>query len=104
MNDNLVTNYTQLGIEKGLIAFSDDGKRIEYIEQNKSRNFDNPEEKVQAEAYCRLILEYGYPKQRVKLFVTVPMGVERKEADLSTAYFGGMQKRRNFRSGVQASD
>lgn len=82
MNDNLVTNYIQLGIEKGLIAFSDEGKRIEYIEQQKSRNFDNPEEKVQAEAYCRLILEYGYPKQRVKLFVTVPMGVERKEADL----------------------
>lgn len=80
MGDNQVIDYIQQAVAQKLIAFSDDGKRIEYIEANRSRNYDNPEEKVQAETYCRLIIEYGYPKQRVKLFVSVPMGVERKEA------------------------
>ncbi|EIJ34520.1 restriction endonuclease subunit M [Thiothrix nivea] len=70
------------GIEKGLISFDDDKKYITYLHQNKRRNYEKPEEKVQAETYCALILEYGYPKHRVQCFVTVPMGVDRKEADI----------------------
>lgn len=70
------------GIEKGLISFDDDKKYITYLYQNKRRNYEKPEEKVQAETYCALILEYGYPKHRVQCFVTVPMGVDRKEADI----------------------
>ncbi|MDQ5770932.1 type I restriction enzyme HsdR N-terminal domain-containing protein [Thiothrix subterranea] len=70
------------GIEKGLISFDDDKKYITYQHQNKRRNYEKPEEKVQVETYCALILEYGYPKHRVQCFVTVPMGVDRKEADI----------------------
>ena len=77
-----ITNNLQQAVTKGLIRFYDDNKRIEYIHQNKSRNYSNPEEQVQAETYCRLILEYGYPVQRIKLFVTVSMGVDKKEADI----------------------
>ena len=79
---NQVIDYIQLGIDKGLIKFHDDGKRIEYVEQNKSRLYTNPEEQVQSEAYCRLILEYGYPKHRVQNFVMVTMGSGKKEADI----------------------
>jgi type I restriction enzyme M protein len=82
MNENQVIDYVQLGIEKGLIKILDDGKRIEYVEQKKSRLYTNPEEQVQAEAYCRLILEYGYPKHRVQNFVVVTMGSGKKEADI----------------------
>lgn len=82
MNENQVIDYIQLGIEKGLIKILDDGKRIEYVEQKKSRLYTNPEEQVQAEAYCRLILEYGYPKHRVQNFVVVTMGAGKKEADI----------------------
>jgi type I restriction enzyme M protein len=60
MNENQVIDYIQQGIEKGLIKILDDGKRIEYVEQNKTRLYTNPEEQVQAEAYYRLIIEYGY--------------------------------------------
>ena len=35
------------GIKRGLISISEDEKTITYIHQNKSRNFTNPEEKVQ---------------------------------------------------------
>ncbi len=82
MSENQVIDYVQQGIEKGLIKILDDGKRIEYIEQNKSRLYTNPEEQVQAEAYCRLILEYGYPKHRIQNFVVVTMGSGKKEADI----------------------
>ena len=77
-----VTNYIQQAVLQGLIRFYDDDKRIEYIHQKKSRNYTNPEEQVQAETYCRLILEYGYPAQRVLNFVSVTMGADKKEADI----------------------
>jgi type I restriction enzyme M protein len=82
MNKDQVIDYIQLGTAKGLIKIQDDGKRIEYVEQKKSRLYTNPEEQVQAEAYCRLILEYGYPKHRVQIFVVVTMGSGKKEADI----------------------
>lgn len=75
-------DYIQIGIEKGIISFNDDMSRITYIYQNKHRNYNNPEEKVQAEAFLRLIIDYKYPINRIKLFVAVPMGSETKEADI----------------------
>lgn len=66
---------------KNLIAFDDERKYITYIYQNKKRNFQHSEEKVQAETFCRLILEYGYAERRIELFVPVKMGVSDKEAD-----------------------
>ena len=82
MNSEIIINYIQDGIKHGLIRFYDDNKRIEYCHQKKSRNFTSPEEQVQAETYCRIILEYGYPAQRVKNFITVTMGADKKEADI----------------------
>ena len=82
MNQETITNYIQDGVKKGLIRFYDDDKRVEYIFQKKSHNYTNPEEQVQVETYCRLILEYGYPAQRVQNFITVTMGVDKKEADI----------------------
>jgi type I restriction enzyme M protein len=75
-------DYLHEGEKHGLIRFFDDNKRVEYVHQKKSRNYNNPEEQVQAETYCRLILEYGYPVQRVQNFVSVTMGAEKKEADI----------------------
>ena len=49
------------GKQKGLIFISEDKSRITYLNQNKSRNYNNPEEKVQAETLLRLILDYKYP-------------------------------------------
>ena len=82
MNELILKNYISDGVSKNLIRFYDDNKRVEYIYLKKSRNFTNPEEQVQAEAYCRIILEYGYPVQRVKSFITVTMRVDKKEADI----------------------
>jgi type I restriction enzyme M protein len=72
----------QEGIEKGLISITEDNKTIKYLHQNKSRSFANPEEKVQAEAFLRLILELGYPVENIEQFITVTMGADKREADI----------------------
>ena len=75
-------DYIQLGIDKGLISFNEDKSRITYIYQKKERNYNNPEEKVQAETFLRLISDYNYPESRIRQFVPVTMGREVKEADI----------------------
>lgn len=70
------------GIEKGLIKFDEENSFVTYIHQNKKRNFNNPEEKVQVEAFLSLILIYGYDVKRIKIYVSVQMGGVTKEADI----------------------
>lgn len=72
----------ETGIEKKLIRFNEELSFITYIHQDKKRNYNNPEEKVQVEAFLSLVLTYGYPVERVKNYVPVQMGVETKEADI----------------------
>ncbi len=75
-------NLIDTGVEKGLIRFDDSKNFITYIHQNKKRNYNNPEERVQAETFLALILIYGYPVERIKQYVSVQMGSESKEADI----------------------
>lgn len=75
-------NIVNEGIRKKLITLVDDGKYIVYLNENKRRNFANPEEKVQADTYLSLILTYNYKPQRIRQFVKVTMGSETKEADI----------------------
>lgn len=76
-------NLIDKGIELGLIKFDEDCNFITYIHQNKKRNYNNPEEKVQAETFLTLVLTYEYPIQRIKQFVSVQMGSKTKEADIA---------------------
>ena len=75
-------NYIELGLEKRLISFNTDKSRITYVHQKKERNYTNPEEVVQAGTFLRLVLDYNYPVNRIKQFVSVTMGSEVKEADI----------------------
>lgn len=70
------------GIKQKLVEVSEDGKTIHYIHQNKKRNFTNPEEKVQAEVFLKLIIEKGYPVENIVQFLSVTMGTDKKEADI----------------------
>lgn len=70
------------GIDKGLISFNDDKSRITYTHINKTRNYLDPEEQVEAESFLKLVLVYNYPVQRIKLFEKVTMGSSKKEADI----------------------
>ena len=75
-------NLIQEGIDRGLIQFDDENKYITYVHQNKRRNYNKPEEQVQAESFLKLVLEYGYSPERIKQFVAVTMGADTKEADI----------------------
>ena len=75
-------DYIKIGVEKGIISFNNDMSRITYTYQKKERNYNNPEEKVQAETFLQLILDYNYPVHRIRQFVSVTMGSEVKEADI----------------------
>lgn len=68
--------------EKGIIQFDANEKYITYTHQNIKRNFQKPEEQVQAHTFCKLVLEYGYPEKHILQFVSVKMGSSTKEADI----------------------
>ena len=65
-----IIDFIALGIKHKLISISSEN-RIEYLFEHHSRNFSNPEVQVQSEIYCRLILQYGYPKEQIRNFVSV---------------------------------
>lgn len=75
-------NLIEQGIQKKLILFENNGKYIIYLEENIRRNYTNPEEIVQAETYLKLILVYNYSPNKIRQFVTVTMGSDKKEADI----------------------
>jgi type I restriction enzyme M protein len=75
-------NLISEGIKQRLIRFEDGEKYIVYLPQNKRRNYENPEEQVQAETFLKLVLIYRYPAKRILQFVPVQMGSETKEADI----------------------
>lgn len=75
-------DYIQVGIGKGIISFNEDKTRIRYNWQQKERNYNNPEEKVQALTFLQLILDYNYPERQIRQFEPVTMGSEVKEADI----------------------
>jgi type I restriction enzyme M protein len=70
------------GLSEGLIKFDEDRTYITYIHQNKNRKYTNPEEKIQAETFLKLILMYDYPVEHIRQFVDVKMGSTTKEADI----------------------
>jgi len=75
-------NLIEKGIQEGLIRLDTENNRITYIHQNKKRNFNNPEEKVQAETFLKLVLVYGYKPERVQQFVPITIGSSKREADI----------------------
>ncbi len=82
-----IMNIISKGIQKGYIAFPDmpnyspvfgeasesqiTSQKILYIHQNKAKNYRSPEEKVVAETFLRLIFDYGYKPEHIKLHVPI---------------------------------
>ncbi len=82
MNKLEPVNWIEKGEEKGLIKLSSDEKRIKYIHHDISRDYSKPEAKIEALAYLSLVMQYGYPPERIRLFQKIPIGAYVREADL----------------------
>lgn len=70
------------GVAKGFIAFDADQKNITYKMQNKRFRYNDPEEKVRANAYLSLVLDYGYPSEQIDIEVAVEHRVPNIYADI----------------------
>lgn len=77
---NLITVVRDKSIP--VIKDGDDIKSITFLHQNKKINYFKPEEKVQTEAFLKLVLEYSYKPERIKQYVSVKMGADNREADI----------------------
>ena len=75
-NDDLIA----LGVSKMLIRISKDGKRVEYLNHGILRDWTKPEAIVEARSYLALVLQYGYPDDRIRLFAPVTVGSSLREA------------------------
>lgn len=75
-------DFIKQGENRGYIQIDKETNYITYINHPRARNFNNPEEQVQAKTFLKLILEYKYPVENIRMFVPVQMGVAKKEADI----------------------
>jgi type I restriction enzyme M protein len=75
-------NLIEQGIFHNLIIISEDEKQIAYCNFHRPRNYNNPEEKVQAETFIKLVLQYGYSSDKIRMYETVTMGADKREADI----------------------
>jgi len=69
-----------IGEEKGLIKIRED--RIEYVAQEKSYQFSDPEEKVRARVYVELVEKYKYPPNRIDTEIVPPRREPKLPADI----------------------
>ena len=85
-------DWIEKGKEKGLIKLSPDKKRIEYIHHNLSCDYTKPEAKIEALAYLSLVIQYGYPPERIRLFQKVTIGSGIRVADLEVFEDAALEK------------
>lgn len=75
-------NFIEIGIQKGYIEISTDGKKITYLSQNKCYKYSDPEEKVRAEYYVELIEKYQYSPRKINFEIKVPRRTPSDLADI----------------------
>lgn len=66
---NIMKEIILAGQQANLIKISDDLSTITYVHQSILRNYNNPEEKIQAETFCEFVLKYKYPVEYVQQYV-----------------------------------
>ncbi|MES2042662.1 MAG: N-6 DNA methylase [Pseudomonadota bacterium] len=77
-----ITEIIQRGIEAQLISIDTEFKNVSYRAQNKKYRLSDPEEIVRAGAYIALILDYGYPADRLDVEFPVPHRIPSLTADI----------------------
>ena len=73
----------QRGIAHNLISFNDDNTRIYYnAKVKKSYSYKDPEEKVRAYVFIKLVLDYNYNTEDIDFAVLVPRRTPEDLADI----------------------
>ena len=87
MENSIFLKNIERGLEKGLIEYSEDKKKIIYKgigkdKNDKSYNIANPEEQIRASVFVELVLDYLYPVELINLEVKAPNRVPSYLADI----------------------
>lgn len=75
------SDIIEKALEQGYLSFEGDSI-IYHTKKLSKQNYTNPEEKVRAEVFARLIIEKEYPLSHIAIEVPVKMGSETKRADI----------------------
>lgn len=75
------SDIIEKALEQGYLSFEGDSI-IYHTKKPRKQNYTNPEEKVRAEVFARLIIEKEYPLSHIAIEVPVKMGSETKRADI----------------------
>lgn len=85
-------DWVEKGEKDGLVKLSPDKKRVQYLHHNLSRDYTKPEAKIETLAYLALVMQYGYPPERIRLFQKVTIGSDVREADLEVFEDAALEK------------
>jgi type I restriction enzyme M protein len=77
-----LSEIIQRGVEAKLISIDAEYKNVSYRAQNKKYRLSDPEEIVRAGAYVALVLDYGYPADRIDVEFPVPHRVPSLTSDI----------------------
>ena len=77
-----MSDFIEIGKQKGYIQILDEGTTIHYIAPDKKYRFTDPEEQVRARYYVELIEQYQYPETRIDLEAAVPRRTPSDFADI----------------------
>ncbi|MEO0894901.1 MAG: type I restriction enzyme HsdR N-terminal domain-containing protein [Bacteroidota bacterium] len=75
-------SYIKRGKRDKHILINERRDEIIYLPQGKARKWSNPEEKVQAETYLKLIYDYGYPAEYLRVCQKIQIGSSKREGDV----------------------
>ncbi len=64
------------------VVLDEKKNQLTYLPNVKTRTASNPEEKVQLDAFLKLIYRYGYPAAQIKVCEPVKIGSSNREADI----------------------
>jgi len=75
-------SYIKRGKKDRHILINEKRDQIIYLPQGKERKWSNPEEQVQAETYLKLIYDYDYPPEYLRVCQKVQIGSSTREGDV----------------------
>lgn len=75
-------SYIKRGKKDKHILINEKRDQIIYLPQGKERKWSNPEERVQAETYLKLIYDYNYPAEHLRVCQKIQIGSSTREGDV----------------------
>jgi len=92
-SESIFARHIKRGIDSGLISLTADESKITYFCSREFKtSYNKPEEKVRAPYFVELVLDYGYPKDKIDFEVLIPRRTPEDRADIVVYEDGELKK------------